>query len=153
MRLRVWHQPLLGFSSPEDVKNLAKRAHDHGLQIVIDFHYSDWWADPGKQNKPNAWSNQTCTQLKSSVTQFTSQVVASLVAQVTPASYVQIGNEITNGLLWPDGQLGTHDQAAWGRFSELITAGVKGVSAGRGASRPKILLHIDRGGDKSLSLW
>lgn len=74
---------------------------DAGLELWLDFHYSDWWADPGHQAKPAAWSNLSLPQLTVAIQDFSHSAVAALVAQGTPPSIVQVGNEINAGMLWP----------------------------------------------------
>lgn len=101
VRLRVWVNPAQGwYNSVQDVVAKAKRAKAAGMSVMIDFHYSDSWADPGQQTKPSAWSSYTFTQLMDAVynhTTFTLQAVKD--AGVTPV-WVQVGNETSNGMLW-----------------------------------------------------
>ena len=75
------------------------------MKISIDFHYSDWWADPGKQNKPAAWKDLPFDELTEAVYDYTKDVIGGLVDQGTPPIMVQCGNEILSGMLWPDGKL------------------------------------------------
>lgn len=84
---------------------LALRVKNAGLQFMLDFHYSDTWADPGHQAKPAAWANLTFSQLVAQLRQYSSNCVATFKAAGVTPDYVQVGNEITSGLLWPDGQV------------------------------------------------
>lgn len=146
IRLRIWNNPREGWCDKSKTLALAKRAHEEGLKVSIDFHYSDWWADPGKQNKPAAWKDLSYVDLTKAIREYTRDVVADLVAQGTPPFMVQIGNEITPGMLWPDGKVEGSDPEKWGRLRTLIKAGIQGVRAGEGSHDAQILLHIDQGG-------
>jgi len=108
-RLRVWVNPAQGwYNSSQDVVAKAKRAKAAGLSVMIDFHYSDSWADPGQQTKPAAWSGYTFTQLMDAVYNHTTAVLQAVKdAGVTPL-WVQVGNETSNGMLWNDGKASTN---------------------------------------------
>ena len=84
---------------------LALRVKNAGLRWMLDFHYSDTWADPGHQAKPTAWTNLTSTQLNQQMRQYNSNCIAAFKAAGAMPDYVQVGNEITGGFLWPDGQV------------------------------------------------
>lgn len=144
VRLRLFHSPTDLPNSLEYTIALAKSAKKLGFRFLLDYHYSDSWADPGKQPIPEAWQGMTHKQLVDTVFAYTRDTIAAFRdADVLP-DMVQIGNEITNGTLWPDGRLPEN----WDNFSQLIYAGINGVDAGRGnGPRPKIMIHIDRGGD------
>ena len=116
IRLRVWVDPADGYHTKERILPMAKRAKDLGMGVLIDFHYSDIWADPGHQDKPVAWANYDLEQLETAVYQHTADVCSALVAQRTPPDMVQIGNEINGGMLWPEGALATYN---WQSFTEL----------------------------------
>lgn len=109
VRLRVWVNPSQGwYNGTQEVVAKAKRAKAAGLSVMIDFHYSDSWADPGQQNKPAAWSGYNFQQLMDAVwnsTRYTLQAVKD--AGVTPV-WVQVGNETNNGMLWNDGKASTN---------------------------------------------
>jgi arabinogalactan endo-1,4-beta-galactosidase len=127
---------------------MAKRIAAAGMQLVIDFHYSDTWADPGHQTTPAAWTSLDHAHLVNEVYQYTEAFISGLVAQGTPPMAVQIGNEITNGMLWPDGYLdGTSGQ--WQNFADLVNAGIAGVRAAQGSRYISVMIHIDRGGDNA----
>lgn len=122
----------------------AKQARSMGFEFLLDFHYSDTWADPGKQFTPKAWIGLTHAQLVDQVYAYTRDTIRAFAAAGALPDMVQIGNEITNGMLWPDGQLPRH----WDNLIDLLKAGINGVDAGHeNEARPLIMIHIDRGGD------
>jgi arabinogalactan endo-1,4-beta-galactosidase len=129
VRLRIWNNPSNEHSSMAEVNTFAKEIKSAGMKVWITVHYSDWWADPGKQNKPNAWKNLPFQVLKDSVYQFT----AKIIKDINP-EYIQIGNEINNGLLWPDGNISNLAQ-----MKELLAIGVKAVRDQNPAT--KIMMH------------
>ena len=115
-----------------------------GFHVLLDLHYSDTWADPGKQFTPAAWSGMNHKQLVDQVFVYTRDVIAAFARKGLMPDMVQVGNEITNGMLWPDGKL----PGNWDNFADLVNAGIRGVEAGRGrAPRPQIMIHIERSGD------
>jgi arabinogalactan endo-1,4-beta-galactosidase len=103
IRVRVWVNPPAGYNNGADVLAKAKRAEAQGQRIMIDFHYSDGWADPGKQNKPAAWTSHSLAQLETDVAQHTSTTLTLLKNNGITVDWVQVGNEINGGMLWPDG--------------------------------------------------
>ena len=148
IRLRLFHTPNDEgpvCNSLDYTLRFAKRIKESNLQFMLDFHYSDTWADPGKQYIPKAWEGMSHTELAQAVFEYTRDtIVAFREAGVLP-DMVQPGNEIIHGMLWPVGKLPDN----WDNFAELVKAGINGVEAGRdNAPRPLIMIHIDRGGDK-----
>jgi len=145
VRLRLFHTPTGLPNSLEYTIALAKSAKKLGFHILLDYHYSDTWADPGKQYIPKAWEGLSHPQLVKAVYAYTRDTtIAFHDAGVLP-DMVQIGNEVINGMLWPDGRLPDN----WDNFADLVKAGIAGVEAGKGdAMRPEIMIHIDRGGDE-----
>ncbi|MFL5807959.1 MAG: beta-galactosidase GalA [Flavisolibacter sp.] len=147
VRLRIFNDPARdsgyspkkGFCDLGHTLQMAKRVKAAGLKLLLDFHYSDYWADPGKQFKPAAWRGTTFNVLKDSVYEYTKNVVGKLKAQGTTPDMVQIGNEINHGMIWPEGHISNLDSLA-----ELIQSGIKGVHA-IDASVP-IMLHTALGG-------
>jgi arabinogalactan endo-1,4-beta-galactosidase len=147
IRLRIFNDPAgpkgyspdKGFCDLEHTKQMAKRVKAAGMKLLLDFHYSDYWADPQQQNKPAAWVGEDFTTLKKSVQDYTTMVMQQLKDQGTTPEMVQVGNEINHGMIWPDGQINNLDSLA-----QLIYAGVKGVKA----VSPKsiIMVHIALGG-------
>jgi arabinogalactan endo-1,4-beta-galactosidase len=144
IRLRLFHTPTqLPNSLPYTIA-LAKSAKQLGFKFLLDFHYSDTWADPQKQFIPKAWEGMTHDQMTAALFSYTRDSIAAFGEAGVLPDMVQIGNEITNGMLWPDAKL--PDQ--WDHFADFMKAGVAGVSVGSGNQpRPRIMIHIDKGGD------
>ena len=147
IRLRVWVNPADGWCNTADVVNKALRAKALGMKIMIDFHYSDSWADPGKQTKPAAWVGQDFATLKQSVTTHTSAVLNTLKTNGIIPTWVQVGNETNNGMLWPDGRASTNMI----NFAQLINAGYDAVKAID--TSIKVIVHISNGNDNALFRW
>jgi arabinogalactan endo-1,4-beta-galactosidase len=150
VRLRLWLDPPGGYSNLTSVLQMAQRAHAAGMQILLDFHYSDFWADPATQNTPAAWQGQDLATLAQTVRTYTRDVLAALHAQGTPADMVQIGNEIRNGMLWPLGWADAWSGAGWDNLGTLLRAGVAGAADAPGPT-PRIVIHFDQGGDNAFS--
>lgn len=129
-----------GFCDLAHTKAMALRIKAAGMQCMLDFHYSDNWADPGKQYKPHAWASATFSQLTDSVRQFTYNTLVELKNQGTLPAMVQVGNEITAGMIWPEGAANN-----WDSLAALLKAAVAGVKAVD--SSVKIAVHLDKGGD------
>ncbi|GAA1006933.1 arabinogalactan endo-beta-1,4-galactanase [Acrocarpospora pleiomorpha] len=146
IRLKVWVDPADGYNDKTHVLAVARRAKAAGLKLLVDFHYSDSWADPGKQNKPAAWAALPYEQLKQAVYRHTHDVLNALRRQGTTADMVQIGNELNGGLLWPDGR---YDN--WPGMAGLLNAGYDAVKAV--SSRTRVVLHLANGGDNGLYRW
>jgi arabinogalactan endo-1,4-beta-galactosidase len=144
IRLRLFHTPT---RLPNDLAytiSLARTAKQLGFKFLLNYHYSDTWADPGKQFIPKAWEGMSHDQLVQTVYNYTRDTFKALVDANAMPDMVQIGNEISNGMLWPDGKLPEN----WDNLAELLQAGINGVDAGCGNSpRPLIMIHIDKGGD------
>jgi arabinogalactan endo-1,4-beta-galactosidase len=144
VRLRLFHTPN---ELPNDLAYtiaLARDAKKAGFSLLLDLHYSDTWADPGKQFTPRAWTGKSHRELCQAVFEYTRDTIAAFREAGVLPDMVQVGNEVINGMLWPDGKLPEN----WDHFAELVQAGVNGVDAGRGNEhRPKIMIHIDRGAD------
>ncbi len=155
VRLRLWHTPSNGYCGLTKTLAYAKRVKAKGFKFLLDFHYSDWWADPGKQNKPAAWANASYAALKESVYTYTKYVIEALKNQNTLPDMVQIGNEITGGMLWPDGKLYNvaNPDSQWIKFAELVKQGIAGVKDAQDTGHVKIMIHIDRGGDNNGSVF
>ena len=141
VRLRVWVNPKGGFSSKEDVLNMAKRAQALGMAIMIDFHYSDWWADPGKQNPPEAWKNYGYGKMKRAVARHTRETLKLLKREGIDVKWVQVGNETTHGMLWPMGQAETNMR----QYAGLTQAGCRAVK--RVYPEVATIIHLDAGCD------
>ena len=128
VRLKLWTSPS-GYSSLDSVAQFADEIHRKGMRVWISVHYSDTWADPGAQALPAAWANLSFDRLKDSLHSYTAQVVE----RIKP-DYIQIGNEINQGLLWPVGHF-NHPVQMRALLSE-------GIRATRDVSpETKIMLH------------
>jgi arabinogalactan endo-1,4-beta-galactosidase len=145
IRLRVWVNPAAVYNATADVVAKAVRAKNLGMRIMIDFHYSDTWADPGKQYKPAAWRGKSFPELKQAVYDYTKEVMQALKEQGTLPDMVQVGNEINHGMIWPEGGIGNLDSLA-----QLIYAGINAVKAVAPATT--IMLHVALGGQNDESL-
>jgi len=148
IRLRIWNNPSAGQGGggeTDEAKALAmtKRAHEHGMKVLIDFHYSDWWADPGKQYTPKAWQGHDKDQLKKDIYDYTKKVLGDFKAAGETPEMVQVGNEITNGICWPVGKFAATDDGK--TLAELLQSGLQAVHD----SDPgiKTMLHLDNGGN------
>ncbi len=154
VRFRLWNDPDEGYCNEADVLALALRAQQAGLKILLDFHYSDEWADPDTQTKPAAWESLSYTELQQAVHDYTYLVVHDLIAQGTPPAMVQIGNEIPAGMLWDDGRVWPEEfdtEEQWAKLAGLIEAGTQGVKDA--GSSAEIMIHIDKGGDNEGARW
>ncbi len=154
IRLRIFNDPRApggyssqGFCDLAHVKAMALRAKNAGMKFLLDFHYSDNWADPGKQNKPYAWRNMNMTQLTQAIHDYTFTVVTELKNQGTPPDIVQTGNEISNGMLWPEGNVTNGGSTNWDNLAVLVNsanAAVREVDPSI-----KIMYHLALGGDNA----
>jgi arabinogalactan endo-1,4-beta-galactosidase len=174
-RLRIWVDPRNGTNGLEYTTKLARRIKAAGGTFMLDFHYSDWWADPQKQNKPAAWAKLDFDALEKQTETYTADVLRTLKAAGATPDVVQIGNEITGGTLWPDAQVKVpvstvkvfsgdvrviappepyDDDKQWAHLTRILRAAVRGV---RTATVPKdkvrIVVHIDCGGDWPVTQW
>lgn len=148
-RLRIWVDPADGYHNREKILAMALRLKEKGIKLLVDFHYSDNWADPGKQFKPAAWEALDFEGLKQALYAHTFDVCSSLVAQGTPPDMVQVGNEINSGMLWPDGH--TWDPPNWDNLAELLKMGYQAVKDCSPST--VVMLHIAEGGDNELAKW
>ena len=167
-RLRLWVNPPAGYNDLASDLAFARTIRTAGLKLYLDIHYSDFWADPGKQCIPAGWPD-TLTGLTATVQSYTQQVIAAFAEQGTPVDMVSIGNEITNGMLWSPseetnwssfgcsgpgvgGLTWTSNTTAtgWGNLAQLLKAGVAGAQAGNPAGhRLLIAIHTDLGGNNA----
>lgn len=147
IRLRVWVNPVNGWNGKDDVIAKAVRAKNLGMRVMIDFHYSDSWADPGQQTKPAAWATQDFTTLQNSVYNHTYIVLAALKSNGVIPEWVQVGNETNDGMLWPDGKASTN----MANFAALVNQGYNAVKAVDPSI--KVIVHISNGFDNSLFRW
>jgi arabinogalactan endo-1,4-beta-galactosidase len=147
IRLRVWVHPSDGWCNTADVVAKAVRAKAQGMKILLDFHYSDIWADPGHQTIPAAWTGENLAQLVQSVGAHTDSVLTALKANGVVPTWVQVGNETNNGMLWPNGNA----TDSMSNFAQLVNAGYNAVKAID--STIKVIVHISNGYDNSLFEW
>ncbi len=155
-RLRLWHTPPAGYCGLDSTLVIAARIKAAGLGLLLDLHYSDTWADPGAQSKPHAWEGLAFDSLRDSVYEYTLVVISRLKGRNALPDMVQIGNEITCGMLWDDGRVcGTSDTPEqWAKLGDLIAAGIEGVDAALGpGDSTRIMIHIDRGADIGGATW
>lgn len=151
IRLRLWNDPYTsdgisygaGGNDLDTTIKLIKRCKKEGFHILLDFQYSDFWADPGKQFKPKAWQDHGVEALENDVFSYTKEVLTTLKQKDCFPDLIQIGNELSNGLLWPEGKVPNYDNIA-----TFVNAGIRGVRA-LDAQVP-IMIHLDNGGNQKL---
>jgi len=147
VRLRVWVDPSNGWCNAEDVLIKAWRAKNLGMRIMIDFHYSDSWADPAKQDKPAAWTDLSFEELKYAVESHTVEVLTKLKDNGIDVEWVQIGNETGDGMLWDDGKASVN----MSNYAELNNAGY--YAAKRVYPETKVVVHLQNGQNNNLFRW
>lgn len=142
IRLRTFVNPSLdkfsGHCSKEETVAMALRAQKWGMRVMIDFHYSDSWADPGKQRKPKAWEGHDFPALLKDLYDYTYDVMTALKTAGVFPEWVQVGNEIPGGMIYPEGST-----ANWGQLAQLINKGYDAIKAV--SPKTKVILHIDQG--------
>ena len=151
IRLRLWNDPYsetgvpygAGTNDLNTTIELARRALDMGFGFLLDLHYSDFWADPGKQRVPKAWRGLDEAGLEQAVYDFTRKTLETMRENQVFPTMIQVGNELTNGLLWPYGKVPDYDNIA--RF---LNAGIRSVRS-VDSSLP-VMLHLDNGGNNAL---
>ena len=141
VRLRVWVNPRGGFSSKEDVLEMALRAKYYGMAVMVDFHYSDWWADPGKQNIPGAWLYYKYDEMKQTLAAHTRETLQLLKEHQIDVKWVQVGNETTHGFLWPMGRAEDNME----QYAGLSQAGYDAVK--EVYPDAQVIVHLDGGCD------
>lgn len=166
IRIRIWNDPYsekgesygAGENSVENSLYIAKKVTDAGFGVLMNFHYSDFWADPGKQIKPKAWKNFGVEELKKAVFDFTYETTKRFLDEGVNVTMVQVGNELSNGLLWPEGK--------WPNFQNMarfVDAGIRAVrkadsertqkltdNEGNEIKKIPVMIHLDNGGKNSL---
>lgn len=157
MRIRLWNDPyddsdepyLAGSCDFCHYVKLATLAKEKGFSILLDFHYSDFWADPGKQVIPKSWQGLDMDGMCQAVYTFTHQVLNEAKDAGVAPDMIQVGNEITNGMLWPLGKLETDSQRGnYRNFCRLVDAGCRACR--EVLPNAKIVLHLERSHDKAV---
>ena len=149
-RVKVWHTPSLNYNSANEVLETALRATSAGLDVLLNFHYSDTWADPSNQNKPSAWDDLNFETLCDSVRQYSHGLVTRLKNQNTLPKYVQIGNETDCGILWPDGYVcgESNSEIQWEKLRTLFANAIEGINSALDIEDTlKIISHVSSGGN------
>jgi len=144
IRLRAWVNPVGGWCNTADVVAKAIRAKNAGMKIDIDFHYSDTWADPGHQTPPAAWASLDFADLTNALSTYTTGVLDTLAMNGVTPDWAQVGNEVDDGILWPDG-LASSNMA---NFAALELAGYNAIKAASPST--KVIVHVSNGFDNSL---
>ncbi|AZO96369.1 glycosyl hydrolase 53 family protein [Halocella sp. SP3-1] len=158
IRLRLWNNPESlggGNCNFQTVKDLASRAKKIGMNVCLDFHYSDFWADPGKQNKPAVWKDLSFEELKNAVYDFTYNSLKKLAQVDALPAMVQVGNELNGGMLWPEGKTWGDNAGGFTQFAILLQAGLNAVDtvSKEEATEIKTVVHLADGGDNELYTW
>ncbi len=146
IRLRTWvnpsNNPYSGHCSKEETVAMAVRAKKAGMRIMINFHYSDSWADPGKQRKPKAWEGLKFDELKKVLYDYTADVMLTLKTAGVSPEWVQVGNEIPTGMVYPEGHTNN-----WPQLAELLNAGYDAVKSV--FPKSKVIIHVDQGNNNA----
>ena len=127
---------------------IGKRVTEAGFGVLLNFHYSDFWADPGKQIKPKAWSSYGIDELEQAVYEYTLESTNTFLDAGVNITMIQVGNELSNGLLWPEGKTPNYDNIA-----VLVNAGIRAVRKSQmlhGGKKIPVMIHLDNGGNNAL---
>ena len=159
IRLRLWVEPKDADGKPYGGGNndlattiaLAKRAKANGMKFLLDYHYSDFWTDPARQNKPKAWANMNIDQLTEAVYQHTKTTMDAFAKAGVLPDMVQVGNEINGGMLWPEGKSWGQNGGEFDRLAGLLNAGIKAVK--EHGDQIKIMLHLAEGTKNDTFIW
>ena len=158
-RLRVWVDPVDGWCTPERTVEMARRIRRAGMDVLVDFHYSDEWTDPGAQLVPAAWSDLGVDGLVDAVAEHTRSTLLALREAGIDVAMVQVGNEINPGMLWPHGQTWDVDEAdgvagaRWEDLCRFLAAGSQAVA--EVFPRAEVMLHLTNihDGIEGLTWW
>jgi arabinogalactan endo-1,4-beta-galactosidase len=140
VRIKIWHTPANGQNTLAQVKAYALKVKQNNMKFMLDFHYSDTWADPSHQSPPIAWQNLTQIEVKNQIYLYTKDVLTQLKNQGTIPDFVQIGNETDSGFLWNYGKVWDTFDNNWGNYSDLIKKGIEAVREING-DKTKVILH------------
>ena len=150
---------------PQQDAEVVRRLKAAGAVFLLDIHYSDTWADPQHQEIPVAWRGLSFDSLLTQVEAYSRETIKALKDAGAMPDWVQVGNEITRGTLWPLGQLAipgngqylppqpSDSVTQWDHLTRILKAGIRGVMEGAGNTPPRIAIHIDRGGDRAATRW
>ncbi|UXY12579.1 arabinogalactan endo-beta-1,4-galactanase [Kosakonia sp. ML.JS2a] len=162
VRLRLWLDPNDaqgqayggGNNDLATTLALAKRAKAQGMKLLLDFHYSDFWTDPGKQFKPKAWEKMDYPQLKTAIHDYTRDTIARFKQEGVLPDMVQIGNEINSGMLWPEGKSWGQGGGEFDRLAGLLNAAIGGLRENlKNGEQVKIMLHLAEGTKNDTFRW
>ena len=150
IRVRIWNNPYVvgpegvGGGNTDEAKaiEMAKRAKALGMKVLVDFHYSDFWVDPGQQKKPDAWKNDSGDKLVDDVYAYTAKVMQDFNAQGVTPDMVQVGNELNNGMLWPEAQLTENNPNGYKFLAKLLNAGLQAVHDNDKDNKVKTMIHL-----------
>ncbi len=156
IRIRLWNNPWsetgesYGAGENDLPTSLAtgKRVTEAGFGVLLNFHYSDFWADPGKQIKPKAWSSYGVEELEQAVYEYTLESTNTFLDAGVNITMIQVGNELSNGLLWPEGRVPNYDNIA-----AFVNAGIRAVRKSEemhGGKKIPVMIHLDNGGNNAL---
>lgn len=151
IRIRLWNDPWsetgesygAGENDLKTSLEIAKRVTAAGFGVLLNFHYSDFWADPGKQIKPKAWADYGVKELEQAVYDYTLESMRTFLDAGVNITMVQVGNELSNGLLWPEGKVPNYDNIA-----TFANAGIRAVRKADAAI--PVMIHLDNGGNNAL---
>ncbi|MCL8008397.1 arabinogalactan endo-1,4-beta-galactosidase [Gelidibacter japonicus] len=141
VRLKLWHTPQNGQNSLSDVKAYALKIKSRNMDFLLDFHYSDTWADPGSQTPPQAWRNMNFDEIKNAVYNYTKEVLFELKEQHTLPKIIQIGNETDSGFLWNYGKVWNDYNDNWPNYAALVKEAIKGIKEVDPSNNIQIMLH------------
>jgi arabinogalactan endo-1,4-beta-galactosidase len=156
IRLKLWHTPVQNYNNLAKILEMAQRIKEKGLKFLLDFHFSDTWADPGSQTKPAAWQGLSFNSLTDSVYNYTQRVISALDNQNTLPDMVQIGNETNSGMLWNDGRVGGgfDTEMQWNQLGALVNVAINGVRDGSAnGDSVKIMIHRAGAADYNGNVW
>jgi len=150
IRVRIWNNPYVvgpegvGGGNTDEAKaiEMAKRAKALGMKVLVDFHYSDFWVDPGQQKKPDAWKNDSGDKLVDDVYAYTAKVMQDFNVQGVTPDMVQVGNELNNGMLWPEAQLTEDNPNGYKFLAKLLNAGLQAVHDNDKDNKVKTMIHL-----------
>jgi arabinogalactan endo-1,4-beta-galactosidase len=131
------------------VIEFSKQIKQAGLKLMLDFHYSDTWADPAKQFTPKRWENADIQQLADSVFAYTRTSLQTMRRAGVIPDMIQVGNEITNGMLWPSAHIDPTKDDRWDTLGKLLRAGSKACR--EICPKAQIIIHTEKAGDWNIT--